>query len=328
MNKLANGCGLKPKTSDQRSDHRKVNVVYFHLVQFPGLDRPPVIKIGETGNHNKRLNDLSKPKFGLVVDVAELCVVRGNRADEQSVLRYFDGSRLDNEVETFRTSDDLVDYIRWLRDQYFTWVPDCKLCPPIADMEEVDSSLWMPSPDRRKGPPKQSDLFGGFGPLNLPPRDVTVDDFYTNPVIIDAARNAMGGIDLDPASHAFANTVVSASRFYSIRDNGLAQLWSGKVWLNPPFSQWQLWVPKIVGEWKSGRIEAMCLLCATRTLTAQYFGPIHDNASAMCILHGRIPFWGDRASSPDDGHAIFYFGGDVGQFSRAFGELGFCYPAS
>jgi hypothetical protein len=152
------------------------------------------------------------------------------------------------------------------------------------------------------------------------------DDFFTASTVIEPARRAMGGIDLDPASHAIANGVVRAKRFYAAADDGLSREWAGRVWLNPPFSQWRAWVPKIVGEWRSGRVEALCVLCATRTLTAQYLAAIHEACTALCVLHGRIPFWGERATSgPDDGHAVFYFGPDVAAFAREFGAIGHVY---
>src|SRR5262249_23003790 len=151
-------------------------------------------------------------------------------------------------------------------------------------------------------------------------------DFYTSSEIIEPARRAMGGIDLDPASDAHANRVVRAGRFYAAADDGLGREWGGRVWLNPPFSQWPRWVPKILSEWRSGRIESMCVLCATRTLTAQYLAPVHKTCTALCVLHGRIPFWGERATSgPEEGHAVFYFGGDLEVFRREFGAIGHVY---
>jgi len=314
------------KPCDQRSDQTRVPVVYFDSVVVPGFRTDPVIKIGESENHNKRRNDLSKSKFGIEFKVEHLCVVRGTRSDEQRLLKYFERHKLENEEETFSPVDELVDYIRWLRDQWFVWVPDDEQCLKIDELEIVDSSLWIPTPERRKPKPRQIGLFSEFDGLCLPPRELTVDDFYTPRPIVNASREAMGGIDLDPASHALANRLIQASGFYTSSDNGLNHEWKGRVWLNPPFSQWQLWAPKIIAEWESGRVQAMCVLCATRTLTAQYLSCIHEHCSAICILRGRIAFWGGLSTpSPDDGHAIFYFGKDTHAFLRAFAEIGNCY---
>lgn len=59
-------------------------------------------------------------------------------------------------------------------------------------------------------------------------------EHYTPPEVIDIARQAMGGIDLDPASCALANTLVGAAEFFDIDDNGLECEWHGRVFLNPP----------------------------------------------------------------------------------------------
>jgi len=313
-------------TWDRRSDQSKVPSVYFDLVTFPTLPTErPRIKIGKAGDHEKRRQQHSKAVFGLPINAKHLCVVRGTAADEDRVQQYFIGCRVSGEEETFWPENELIDYIRWLRDQWFVWVSDDEHCPPIEELECVEASLWMPRPERRVPSPREKQLFSECGVLNLPPRQVTIDDFFTSDTIMAAVRKTLGAIDLDPASHAVANRIVKAKEFYTAATDGLTRQWKGRVWLNPPFSQWEIWVPKIIGEWQGGCISAMCVLCATRTLTAKYLSPIHKTCSAICILYGRIAFWGARAATPDDGHAIFYFGADVERFRQVFGEIGFVY---
>ena len=50
-------------------------------------------------------------------------------------------------------------------------------------------------------------------------------EYYTPPAIIEAARQTMGGIDLDPASCEQANRTVQAANYFSAEDNGLLQPW-------------------------------------------------------------------------------------------------------
>ena len=52
---------------------------------------------------------------------------------------------------------------------------------------------------------------------------------YTPARYIEAARAAMGGIDLDPASNAFAQETVRAARYFDAAANGLKQAWHWRV---------------------------------------------------------------------------------------------------
>ncbi|TDR90346.1 DNA N-6-adenine-methyltransferase [Enterovirga rhinocerotis] len=57
------------------------------------------------------------------------------------------------------------------------------------------------------------------------------DDWYTPPAIFDALGLTF---DLDPCSPGPGHWV-PARRVYTIADDGLSQLWTGLVFMNPPF---------------------------------------------------------------------------------------------
>lgn len=66
-------------------------------------------------------------------------------------------------------------------------------------------------------------------------------NWMTPPWIIKAATTVLETIDLDPASSAKANEIVSADSYYTKRLNGLNKKWHGvsrrrpcSIWLNPP----------------------------------------------------------------------------------------------
>lgn len=279
------------------------------------------IKVGKTSNPERRFAQHKSGKLGQSIPFEPLCWLRGQASDESYIKRYFADCAVQGESEVFHPTEKLLDYIRWLREQYYVAIPDLSH-QELEAVCVVDSSHWLPNESNRK-PMPCGVLPGVYGAFCLPPRNSTADDYYTNQIVIDAARKVLGSIDLDPASHPMANKVVNAKRFFTRRDNGLSQRWSGNVWCNPPFGGWKDWVPKIVREWTRGNVEAMCVLSAMRTLTAQYFSPLLQESCAVCIMHGRIRFWGRLAGdSPDDGHAVFYFGNDTAKFDAAFSELG------
>jgi len=54
------------------------------------------------------------------------------------------------------------------------------------------------------------------------------DEWYTPAGVIEAAREVLGGIDLDPASSETANRTVGAPRYFTEEDDGLARDWHGR----------------------------------------------------------------------------------------------------
>jgi len=83
---------------------------------------------------------------------------------------------------------------------------------------------------------------------DFPPPLNPKNEWWTPPAIIEAARASMGGIDLDPASCAEAQETVRADRWIGLPDDGLAHPWSGKVWLNPPWSEPGRWCDYLLSQ--------------------------------------------------------------------------------
>lgn len=71
-------------------------------------------------------------------------------------------------------------------------------------------------------------------------QDSGTQEYYTDSLIIELAREVLGSIDIDPASNSIANKTVQATTFFSRSDDGLSRDWHGKVWLNHPFSKGEL----------------------------------------------------------------------------------------
>ena len=161
-------------------------------------------------------------------------------------------------------------------------------------------------------------------------------DYYTPDSLTAAARTVMGGIDLDPASCALANkgdhahAGVRAAKYFTIAENGLTLQWNGRIWLNPPFSQWDRWIPHLMEEMKAGRVTEACILAPINATTATPFfrtGFVYS-AERLMITEGRPGYWGPKAGSPTSGHAIYYFGPNGDKFAEQFGMFGVVYPRS
>jgi ParB family chromosome partitioning protein len=151
------------------------------------------------------------------------------------------------------------------------------------------------------------------------------NEWYTPAEHIEAAREVLGEIDLDPASSIIANRTVRATRFFTLEDNGLEQEWHGRVWINPPYAQPYIlhFAQKIAKEYSEGRTLEAIALTHNYTDTA-WFHLLGTYAAAICFTRGRIGFLSPEGqkAAPTQGQAFFYFGPDPAKFSQVFTRFG------
>ena len=155
------------------------------------------------------------------------------------------------------------------------------------------------------------------------------NEWYTPPNIIKLVQRVMGEIDLDPASSATANEVVGATVFYSLRDNGLEKPWTGRVWMNPPYSQPLVteFTQKLTLHVRTGEVSEAIALVNNATET-NWFQEMLAVAHGVCFPKGRIRFWqpGEEEGTPLQGQALLYFGGRFPRFESVFNTLGCVLP--
>jgi len=124
------------------------------------------------------------------------------------------------------------------------------------------------------------------------------DEWYTPEWLV----KALGKFDLDPS--APRRNHWTADRCYTKRDNGLALPWFGRVFLNPPYSNPDPWVEKLV---QHGNAIALYF---ARTDT-RWMHRALDSADAVFFLKGRIPFVdikGQKSGSPASPSILLAYG--------------------
>ena len=152
------------------------------------------------------------------------------------------------------------------------------------------------------------------------------NEWYTPSVFVEAARDVLGGFDLDPASSEIANATVRADRIFTAEDDGLAQEWPiGSIWMNPPYAQPLMgqFASKFAAEIRRGSTGIVLVNNATET---GWFQEMADVCSAICFPKTRIKFVdpdGNASGAPLQGQAILYCGPNADDFSDAFRQFGF-----
>ncbi len=121
---------------------------------------------------------------------------------------------------------------------------------------------------------------GGIGSHERPNNGKSIE-WWTPLYII----HALGEFDLDPCSPP-GGIWPTARRRISLPENGLAALWYGRVWLNPPYGS-------MTGKWLKRMADhgnGIALIFA-RTETRMFFNYVWDRASAVFFFEGRLCFY-------------------------------------
>ena len=151
------------------------------------------------------------------------------------------------------------------------------------------------------------------------------NEWYTPAELIEAARNAMGSIDVDPASNDIAQKVVKAGTYYTAETNGLDKTWTGNVWINPPYASDLIgkFIDKLIAERQNYRQAIVLVNNATET---EWFNKIISISSAVCFPKSRVKFYmpDGKTGAPLQGQAVLYIGENKDKFYSAFACVGWC----
>lgn len=108
------------------------------------------------------------------------------------------------------------------------------------------------------------------------------DEWLTPPELIAA----LGPFDLDPCSPGMHRAPWrTASRMIALPEDGLTAMWTGRVWLNPPYGKKApAWLAKL-----SRHGNGVALVFA-RTDTAWFHETVFPHAHALFYFRGRLRF--------------------------------------
>lgn len=118
----------------------------------------------------------------------------------------------------------------------------------------------------------------------------------------------LGPFDLDPCALE-RRPWATAGRHYTVAEDGLAQDWAGRVWLNPPYGAKETWV------WveRLARHGDGVALIFARTETVGFHRWVWEKATALLFLEGRLHFClpdGSRAPANAGGPSVLVAYGD------------------
>jgi len=120
----------------------------------------------------------------------------------------------------------------------------------------------------------------------------TRDDWQTPLRLVEA----LGRFDLDPCANTDDPTRC-AGRGLTVVDDGLAQPWSGRVWLNPPYGRdTRFWMSKLAYHGNG------IALIPPRMGSAWFQDIVLGNASALLFLKGRVSFINSQTGLPESGN--------------------------
>lgn len=150
------------------------------------------------------------------------------------------------------------------------------------------------------------------------------NEWYTPKKYIKAAKQVMGGIDVDPATCDKANETVGAKKIYTKDDDGLQYDWPGLVWLNPPYGRLvKKFVGKLIEQYEGGITKEAVLLINSHATDTKWFQPLWDYI--LCFTDHRVNFISPTDDSPagsTHGSIFVYMGHNKQKFAEVFREFG------
>jgi hypothetical protein len=270
-----------------------------------------------------------------------LAALRSTRTGEDAAKKYFAPFQQARGrfTEYFDPDESIVEWVMWLRTLWFASFTDTDE-QSKAYMAHPDD--WRPKPERRLARPPidptklVQDYTQLTGPLAgtawdfLPDPLTSFQDYFTEPAIVASASRAMGGIDLDAASHWLANrrlheNGVVVGDYFTVNRCAFENEWLERVWLNPPYGENDKWFRRAMEMMDAGRTCQLCMLSPVHAFTTYVAQEIMGRAAAAVLFSPTPKFEnpGDpMATGTNLPHAVIYWGDRREDFLREYAGWG------
>ncbi|EME67535.1 site-specific DNA methylase, partial [Paramagnetospirillum caucaseum] len=141
-------------------------------------------------------------------------------------------------------------------------------------------------------------------------------EWYTPPWLINHfyAANDNQPFDLDPCSPCVGDAApVSALQHFTVADDGLAQDWRGRVWLNPPYHSLGRWLEKAADS-----VWCRHMPNAPTTASAEREKPLCEAVVGIIPVRTHTRYWRKFVA---DHARVFFVSGKIG-FLKGVGGKG------
>jgi hypothetical protein len=298
------------------------------------------VKVGHTKEPTlrKRIRSINRSEQTTSDEYVLLAAVNATTKDEEYIKEHFAAHLRPKgfRTEYFYPADPVIQYVNWLRSQWYSSINEDD---DRADADMVDPEHWLPDRNGRAiAPPVRDDL--RIVQDYEDPSDVLyntawswmasqksgVQDYFTPPEIVDAAREAMGDIDLDAASHPLANRTHKIPDYFHTGRSAFHNDWYGRVWLNPPYGNNAPWFERILHFVEAGAVEQLCMLSPMWAFQTKIARPVIERASGLILLSPTPKFWGNKdpdKTGSNNPHGVIYIGPHGSRFHQAFARFGF-----
>ena len=158
------------------------------------------------------------------------------------------------------------------------------------------------------------------------------NEWYTPPYIVNAARNALGGvIEFDPFSCELANRTVKARHYFTKEDDALTKEWAlhRSVFVNPPYQRSLIYdcIAKCVEYYTQYPSTTMCILVNVSSET-KWFQMLLHTSTVVCLFTRRIRFidsMGNQSKGNTRSQAMFFYAPlpfQSTRFAEEFNKMG------